>query len=156
MRQDVTIAVEDDDRSGAVGHRRRDFSSSRSAKQPGPTRGAIIETDGLVDRPLRVEVGMEKDGKLGLLIGLALVLLIALLFRGDSEPALPPAPRAAAGTVAPSIPLPPPPSAPPAIPAPPPLPAASDLPPPAIESTLPSALPPPLPPPLPTIPDAPK
>ena len=101
---------------------------------------------------------MEKDGKLGLLLGLALVLLIALLFRGDGEPAIQAGPRAVAGTAPPSIPLPPPPpSAPPvATSAPPAIPAVPDLPPPVIESTLPSAAPPPLPPPLPTIPDAPK
>ena len=94
---------------------------------------------------------MEKDGKLGLLTGLALVVLIALLFRSDTDPAIPAAPRAAAVGL-PSIAPPPPTFAPP----PPPPSPIQDLPPPAIESTLPSSVPPPLPPPLPTIPDAPK
>jgi hypothetical protein len=103
---------------------------------------------------------MEKDGKLGLLTGLALVVLIALLFRGDTDSANPAAPRAVAVGL-PAIPAAPPTFAPPPTPPPssvvaPPPPPIADLPPPAIESTLPSTLPPPLPPPLPTIPDAPR
>ena len=100
---------------------------------------------------------MERDGKLGLLTGLALVLLIALLFRTDSEQAIPGGARAVADGPLPTIPAPPPPPsfAPAPAPTPPPSsdiapppPSPTDLPPPAFDNSLPPA--------LPSIPDAPK
>jgi hypothetical protein len=86
---------------------------------------------------------MPNDAKLGLLTGLAVVVLIALLFRKEGAIETPaiaaPPPAIAPAPASPPVALPD---------LPPPPPSVPDLPPPSIDSTLP--------PPIPTIPDPPK